>query len=264
MFIVLLQGVTWTYLKIVLRANHHLSYPHVFEHKGQIYMMPQGQSMSLYRCTSFPTKWRFEGHLLDKRTPVHDVTAVHYQGRWWAFGIYETYGKGHWKLHVYYANSLHGPWHSTPNNCMTNSSKGTFKCLGEGVTQPHKSGSMHVRPGGRMFVEDGRLYRMVQDSRKLYGDGLNLFEVTSLSVDGPMQETLLPAFAENFRAPHNVEAWNSKRFHHGDLHRLPGKTPGQPDRWVMLTDGDYNRGVQVHARTFPQQRCADVRRTLGL
>ena len=152
--------------------------------------------------------------------------------------------------------------HATPNNCMANHSSGTYKCEGgEAVREPHKKGVVGVRPGGRMFVEDGRLYRMAQDSRRMYGDGMHLYEVTSLTVDQPLQEVPVMAFEENFRAPHNVESWNSARFHHADLHKLPGRDGGGGGeaRWVMLVDGDYNKGIHVHRKPFRHQRCATVR-----
>ena len=257
----MVQGLTWTYLQIVLKDSHHLSYPHVFEHRGQIYMLPQGSSMKLYKCTSFPTQWKFVKQLLSARTPLQDITTVFFQQRWWAFGLWESHGRPNWMLHIYYADDLLGPWLPTPNNCMANHSSGSFSCEGgEGVRVPHKRGGVGVRPGGRMFEEAGRLYCVAQDSKKLYGDGMHLYEVTRLGPDQLLGEEPVLAFEENFRAPHNVEPWNKKRFHHADLHRVPARGGGGgPGRWVMLVDGDYNLGNSVHPKAFAEERCADVR-----
>ena len=248
----------------MLKRNYHLSYPHIVEHEGEIYMLPQGQSMGLYKCLSFPTEWVFVKQLITSKSPLQDVTTVFFQDRWWAFGLFERFGKINWMLHIYYADALKGPWHPTPNNCIANHSSGTYKCEGgEAVREPHKKGVVGVRPGGRMFVEDGRLYRMAQDSRRMYGDGMHLYEVTSLTVDQPLQEVPVMAFEENFRALHNVESWNFARFHHADLHKLPGRAGGggaAEARWVMLVDGDYNTGVRVNRKKFPQQRCAELRK----
>lgn len=109
-----------------------------------------------------------------------------------------------------------------------------------------------------MFVEDGRLYRMAQDSKVYYGDGMHLYEVTRLKADQQLQEEPVIAFEENFRAKHNVEDWNKNRFHHADLHKIPGRV-GEAARWVMLVDGDYNKGNQVFSKKFSQERCADLR-----
>ena len=239
----------------------HLSYPHIVEHKGDIYMLPQGHSFCIFKSITFPTKWNFAKQLLSVNIPLQDMTTVYYQGRWWAFGIYELYGRDNWMLHIYYADDLLGPWQPTPNNCMAQNKSGIFLCVGgPAVTTPHKRGGVGVRPGGRMFVEDGRLYRMVQDSRKLYGDGLHLFEVTKLSVDEPLEERHIFAFESNYRTSHNVETWNRKRFHHADLHKISRRGEKDP-RWVMLVDGDYNMGLgRIKDVTFRDERCADIRK----
>lgn len=222
--------------------------------------------MTLYKCTSFPTKWIFVKQLIAAALHINDVTTVYFQDRWWAFGVHEGNKRSNWMLHIYFAEALEGPWHPTPNNCRANHSSGGFHCVGGTSMQPHKMGSVGVRPGGRMFVEAGRLYRMVQDSKKLYGDGMHLYEVTHLSVDQPLQEVAVMAFEENFRAVHNVEDWNKKRFHHADLHKIPGRsearkgTKGGESRWVMLVDGDYNKGKRIVGRKFARERCADLRR----
>jgi hypothetical protein len=252
-----IKGKTWTYLQIVLKVNLHLSYPHIMEYEGTIYMMPQGHTMTLYKCTSFPTKWTHVKHLLSIKNPLVDITTVHYQDRWWAFGLQTGSGKAYWRLHIYYADKLTGPWLPTPNNCYAGV-RGSTCVGGENVTAYHKGGSKHVRPGGRMFVEDGKLYRMVQDSIRRYGDDLNLFEVTNLTTYGLLEEKLVPSFRMSLRAKTNIEVWNRKRYHHADLHKIPGND-GAPDRWVMLTDGDFNGGEYVAPKKYKVERCADVR-----
>ena len=47
----------------VLEADHHLSYPFLFEHDGQLYMLPESaknRSVELYRCVDFPLVWKRE------------------------------------------------------------------------------------------------------------------------------------------------------------------------------------------------------------
>ena len=109
-----------------------------------------------------------------------------------------------------------------------------------------------------MFVDAGKLYRIAQDSAKHYGDDLNMFEITKLTIDGKMEDKLIPSFRESLRSKDNVGEWNRNRYHHADLHMIPGKGGGPP-RWVMLIDGDYNLGRVVAPKDFAQERCADVR-----
>lgn len=250
-------------------------------------MVPQSAGgVKIYRCVSFPDQWEGVKRILSG--PLADTSVVHFQGLWWAFSLWESWGKGMWMLHIYYAKDLLGPWEATAHNCMPNSTK-AYTCVG-GAVEPHKRGSLGVRPGGRMFVEDGKLYRVAQDSARLYGDGVHLYEVTHLSIDQPVQEQVVMSFENNFRAPENVESWNLNRFHHADLHKVrrhacimkqlffvfnsPISTHvavlycqvpdrGGGVRWVMLIDGDYNKGRRVFGRNFSHDRCADVRRGAG-
>ena len=54
-----LQGQSWKYLSIVLKADFHLSYPFVFQHEGRVFMMPEGNSaLTLYESVNFPLEWK--------------------------------------------------------------------------------------------------------------------------------------------------------------------------------------------------------------
>ena len=72
------DGHRWTYREVVLREPYHLSYPHVLEHQGDIYMTPEtldAGAIRLYRATDFPRRWEpvaslLEGRLAD-HTPIH-------------------------------------------------------------------------------------------------------------------------------------------------------------------------------------------------
>src|SRR5437588_621876 len=52
----------------VLEADYHLSYPYVFEHDGQLWMLPESarnRRVELYRCVDFPLSWKREQVLLE-------------------------------------------------------------------------------------------------------------------------------------------------------------------------------------------------------
>lgn len=45
---------------MVLKENFHLSFPTVFDWRGEVWMLPEtsaDHSLTLYRCTQFPDKW---------------------------------------------------------------------------------------------------------------------------------------------------------------------------------------------------------------
>lgn len=46
--------------RVVLKENFHLSFPTVFDWRGEVWMLPEtsaDHSLILYRCTQFPDKW---------------------------------------------------------------------------------------------------------------------------------------------------------------------------------------------------------------
>src|SRR6202034_2016460 len=71
----------------VLEAGYHLSYPFVFEHEGQVYLIPETSSqgrVELYRATDFPSSWTRERVLLDGLAAC-DATLLRDGGRLWLF-----------------------------------------------------------------------------------------------------------------------------------------------------------------------------------
>ena len=156
-----LDARAWRYEKIVIDEDFHMSYPYVFTHGGEYFMVPETratQSIRLYKAERFPDKWRFERELI--RGNYSDPSIVEYGGRWWIFACRNPYS-----LHVYYADSLYGPW------------------------RPHAENPIHwrdkslSRPGGRLVVSDGTLIRYAQDNRGGYGHQLRAFVVDTLTPD---------------------------------------------------------------------------------
>jgi hypothetical protein len=71
--------------RIALERPYHLSYPFVFEYRGQIWMIPETSSagtVELYRASRFPDNWVLEGRLLEGISAA-DATVIRKDGRWW-------------------------------------------------------------------------------------------------------------------------------------------------------------------------------------
>jgi len=154
----------------VLEAEHHLSYPFVFEHDGSLYMLPESAragSVELYRCVDFPLVWKRERVLMDGVRLV-DATLYHEktQGRdrWWMFAN-STAGESRMfddELHLFHAERLTGDWQPHAMN-------------------PVKSDARSSRPAGSLFVRDGALYRPAQVCVPRYGAGLAIQRVLKLT-----------------------------------------------------------------------------------
>jgi hypothetical protein len=152
--------------QVVLDRPYHLSYPFIFEHRGEIYMMPEtGKNLSveLYRCTRFPDQWVLHKTLLRDVRAV-DSTLIDYLGKWWLFVTVAEHGNSTWdSLHIYYADDpLSDNWTPHPRN-------------------PIISDVSSARMAGRIFRLNGSLMRPSQDSTRRYGYALNLYRITTLT-----------------------------------------------------------------------------------
>lgn len=151
--------------RTALRADHHLSYPFVFEWQGAHFMVPETASANavrLYRAVEFPTRWEYVQDLLSDITAV-DATICKHGGHWYLFtGVSEAGGSSWDELFLFVANTPIGPWLPHPMN-------------------PIVSDVRRARPGGRLFRRDGVLYRPGQNSAKTYGHSLAILEVTELT-----------------------------------------------------------------------------------
>jgi hypothetical protein len=149
----------------VLRCPYHLSYPFVFEHQGEIYMIPetkQNRTVELYRAEEFPHRWKLEKVLLDQVFAV-DATIHEQDGKLWMFtGVSNGRYSNCDELAIFYADTLTGPW--TPHR-----------------GNPVVSDVRRARPAGKLFRDRGRLIRPSQDCGKAYGYALNFSEVMVLN-----------------------------------------------------------------------------------
>lgn len=150
----------------VLKLDCHLSYPFVFEWRGDYYMIPETGDknvVELYRATSFPFEWQLQQVLLEAKQPL-DATLIEVNGRWWMFvNIQEEGVLVNWdELHLYHSDSLLGPWKPHARN-------------------PVISDVRSARPAGRLFWANDILYRPSQDSSMRYGYATTISKIDTLS-----------------------------------------------------------------------------------
>lgn len=162
-----LSDLRWRGRATVLDKPFHLSYPQVFEHDGETWMVPesyQAGEIALYRATDASLNhWERECALLGG-LPGADASLVEYEGRWWMF--YTLVGpnaRDQRELHIAHAPTLTGPWTPLAGNPVRVSRDG-------------------ARPAGRPFVgRDGVLTLPVQDSSAGYGSATRLLRLPVLT-----------------------------------------------------------------------------------
>lgn len=161
-----LADLRWRGQSTVLDLPFHLSYPQVFEHGGQTWMVPesfQAGEVALYRASDASLdRWERQGRLL--AGPIADASLVEHDGRWWMFyTLVGPQARDQRELHVAHAPALTGPWTPLAGN-------------------PVRVARDGARPAGRPFVaRDGVLTLPVQDCAAGYGAATRLLRVPVLT-----------------------------------------------------------------------------------
>ncbi|MCB2010606.1 MAG: hypothetical protein KDF64_08405 [Geminicoccaceae bacterium] len=158
----------------VLECPHHLSYPQVFRHDGQWWMLPEATAsgrVTLYRTDSLPDGWSEHGAILPDFAGA-DPTLFHDRdhSRWWLFATSHA-EQDETSLHLFHASGPEGPWHPHAGN-------------------PVKTDIGSARPAGPLFHVDGALIRPAQDCSERYGGAVVFNRVLALTPEVFVEETI--------------------------------------------------------------------------
>ena len=66
--VIRVEDEKYEFLGVVLEESFHLSFPFIFDHDGEVFMVPethQSNDIRLYRCEIFPMKWTLDTVLID-------------------------------------------------------------------------------------------------------------------------------------------------------------------------------------------------------
>lgn len=152
--------------RAIIEEQHHLSYPHVFEHDGDVFCIPESGGIGkvcLYRAVEFPYRWEYVQTLIDDFEAA-DSTILQYGGKWWLFCTSsELAAKGYYShLYIWHAGELRGNWMPHARN-------------------PVKIDARSARPAGQFFTHEGALYRPAQDCSRKYGGAIRINRVENLT-----------------------------------------------------------------------------------
>lgn len=142
--------------RIVLKEPFHLSYPYVFSHAGQYYMMPesrQNHKVMLYRAKQFPWEWEPCRELLAK--DAVDSTLFTCGGKTYLF----TYCEGALEIYA----------------CETDEQGLPAKA----VLLKRLPKSKSARPAGALIREGDRYYRPSQLCENFYGEAVLMNEAAA-------------------------------------------------------------------------------------
>jgi hypothetical protein len=177
---------------VVLETQHHLSYPFVFAHQGETYMIPESAdtlTVPLYRAQQFPVHWEHVANMVEG-IPVVDTTPFYLEGVWYFFVSTKEPGL---ECLLFYADRLDGTWQYHPAN-------------------PISSDARRARPAGSPFYENGRLFRPAQDCSIRYGYAIVLNEILRLSKTEYEERpagTILPRWRPELLGTHTLNSNDS-------------------------------------------------------
>ena len=159
----------------ILEAEGHLSWPQVFLHQGQIYMIPESAAanrVELWRATDFPYGWVLDRVLIDGVRAHDPVLHVTPNGAFMLANVDDDGGSSWDALGLFHAPDLFGDWRAHPRN-------------------PLIVDASSVRGASPIIPRGGELWRATQDCRTGYGDGLVLCRITRLDTGGFSQEVVV-------------------------------------------------------------------------
>lgn len=183
-----------------IHTDYHLSFPYVFRHGREIYMMPetsQSRRLEIWRCVAFPDQWELHATALEG-TATADSAIFQRDGAWWLLTniTNDSYGDHCTELHLYRASDF------------------TLRDL-----EPHKLNPVVIdartaRGGGRVIEENGVLYRVSQDNAfGTYGYGVNIMEITRLDMRGyseRLARRIAPDFENGLIGCHHADFANGR------------------------------------------------------
>lgn len=184
--------------RVVLDPPFHLSYPFLFEHEGELYMIPESNenhSVELWHCKQFPDQWERIHEILSDVRAV-DTTLIQHDERYYLFTTLarnENVDRST-ELHIYHADSpLSRSW--TPHAANP-------------VLVDCRAARM---AGGFLTGADGSLIRCAQFRGARYGEAITLRRVELLTPDeyaeAPAGE-IVPRWQPGLIGTHHLSARN--------------------------------------------------------
>ncbi len=180
--------------RVAIATDYHLSYPFVFAHGGDIWMIPeshQAKRLELWRCIDFPTRWTLEKTVMEGES-IADSTLCCWGGQWWLFTNQAIAGMD-------------------DHNCALAVYRIDSPLMN--IIEPHRGNPVvldatRARNGGRIHVQDGYLMRPAQNNSYRYGYGLSVRRITTLTLDAYAEEqawSICPDFLPGLSACHHLD-----------------------------------------------------------
>jgi hypothetical protein len=193
---------------VALEESHHLSYPFVFRHNDELFMVPESaasNTVPLYKARRFPNEWEHCANLVAGISVV-DTTPFFYDSVWYIFATSREPGI---ETFLLYADRLDGQWQYHPVN-------------------PICSDARRARGAGAIFERNGRWLRPSQDCSVRCGYAIIFNEIVRLSTTEYEERPFETTPPGSHRGIKGARTYNSNdRFEVIDTLRSPSRS-GRP------------------------------------
>jgi hypothetical protein len=172
---------------VILDREDHISYPCVFRHGGEFYMIPEtgeADRVDLFRATRFPYEFEL-AHTYATGVGLSDTTPVQVEGIWYFFTTTED---PFMQTLLFWSDRLDGKWKLHPQS-------------------PISCSAAHSRSAGAIVMNRGRLLRPTQDCSVRYGYAMVINEIvriTPTEFEERKVDEILPTWRPGLIATHTL------------------------------------------------------------
>ena len=217
------NGISWQRLGYALEAKFHLSWPYVFMHNNEYYMLPEKgatHELALYKATDFPMKWIKEKVLFSNISYTDPI--IYFED-----SISYLFIEINKQLCLYYSNDLLSDnWKEHPMSP---------------ISEPPYS-----RLAGEVKKIDDKLYLFAQESLDSYGTGVHAFEITAIDTTTFTMEKILEPILWKYGDSYSKDGMHTlnfvKRFNETYFIVTDGteKIEGTPWRWSWKNTPEFH------------------------
>ena len=178
---------TLKYQKIIIQEDFHLSYPYIFEYKNEFFMFlesGENKDLRLYKAKNFPFEWELHKTFLEGKR-LADPTLIYLD-----------------KFYLFVTNM--------DNNSLDIYTSTNLETLNFHSSH-YKNDTSKNRNGGRIFIDNEKIYRFVQNCKNYYGEKVDMYEITKLN-NNEFEEK----FIKTILSP-SKSGWNAKQMHNIDI-----------------------------------------------
>lgn len=171
--------------KKILELNYHLSYPNIFKHKKNFYLIPESyenNKTTIYKSIKFPYKWKKLKTLFHEKKICDTTVLAHNKKLWLFFNKAEkNINEFNKKLYIYKSKDYN------------------FSKIVSHKKNPVINNLYSSRSAGSFFKEKKNLIRPAQINKKnIYGYGLSLNKVVKLDLNRFEQVEILRITPKSF------------------------------------------------------------------